>query len=185
MTYTIYRASNLKTGKVYIGLTSNSVGHRWAQHIYNARGGQSYYLYRAMRKYGLESFLVEAIEEVGTWEEANIAESRWIAIYASLAPKGYNLTAGGDAPGRSPETSKRMGQRQRERFSDPAQREATSKATREAMKEPATQAKLRAPKPTSIESNRKRWLDPEFRARVSRTISIAQLKRYAKARGRL
>ena len=50
----------------------------------------------AIRKYGLENFTIEVIEECETLEQLNEREMFWIAYFNSKAPNGYNLTNGGE-----------------------------------------------------------------------------------------
>ena len=60
----IYKITNIKNGKAYIGLTTKSVFSRWKAHISNAFVKNiQYYLYKAMRKNGLDSFKVETVYE--------------------------------------------------------------------------------------------------------------------------
>jgi hypothetical protein len=60
---------------------------RWYQHQKNAEYGHETYLYRAMRKYGVESFVIEYLSE-GLDEEE-------IILIDQLKPE-YNMTRGGD-----------------------------------------------------------------------------------------
>ena len=62
----IYKITNTITKKVYIGL-SNDIEQRWKTHKkrYKIESDKEYekYLYRSFRKYGLEAFTFEVIEE--------------------------------------------------------------------------------------------------------------------------
>ena len=56
-------------GKVYIGRTDRSVEQRWKEHMANS----TYYdtiLYRAIRKYGIDNFYIETLEQNLSHEEA-------------------------------------------------------------------------------------------------------------------
>lgn len=55
----------------------------------------NYPLYRAIRKYGLQNFLFDVVEECSL-NELNEKEIYWISFYDSFY-NGYNLTFGGDA----------------------------------------------------------------------------------------
>lgn len=91
----IYKISNSINSKVYIGLTTNPIEHRFYQHKYLAGRGVNRALYCAMRKYGIDNFYVEQIEEC----DNSILKQReryWIAYYNSYM-NGYNMTVGGDA----------------------------------------------------------------------------------------
>lgn len=96
----IYKIENLKNNLVYIGQSVN-IKKRWAKHLSTSQNSndKSYNnpLYRAIRKYGLENFSFEIIEECSI-NELNEKEKYWIAYYNSFF-KGYNLTLGGDGSG--------------------------------------------------------------------------------------
>ena len=96
----IYKIVNLINGKVYIGQSQN-ISQRWIAHRsrpFNTNCAQyDCPLYRAIRKYGLENFSFEVLEETDK-EQLNEKEIFWIAEFNSNNPnKGYNLTSGGDA----------------------------------------------------------------------------------------
>lgn len=85
----IYKITNKVNQKIYIGKTTKSAEERFQKHIYNSKGGKTH-LYRAMRKYGVENFIIEEIEQC----DSNIddRECYWIS---KLNPH-YNMTKGGD-----------------------------------------------------------------------------------------
>ena len=60
MTYLIiYKIKNNINGKVYIGLTTCSLEYRWGKHLTEGRNEKNKkHLYKSMRKYGLENFLL-------------------------------------------------------------------------------------------------------------------------------
>ena len=96
----IYKIENLINGKVYIG-QSRDIKIRWRAHKDFAfkqykNDGQRYYLhlYNAIRKYGLENFSFEVIEETSA-DKLNEREIYWIKYYNSYE-NGYNNTRGGD-----------------------------------------------------------------------------------------
>ena len=88
MSSIIYQITNLVNNKTYIGKTSKTAEQRFARHCYNSKT-QDTYLYKAMRKYGIENFIIEVLEETDT---PNEREMFWIE---SLSPN-YNMTKGGD-----------------------------------------------------------------------------------------
>lgn len=92
---TIYKITNSFNNKVYIGQTRQTLLQRWYEHLWNARNGKDYYLYRAMRKYGMKNFTIEKIEECPN-EELNQKEIDYIKKYNSYIPNGYNSTKGGE-----------------------------------------------------------------------------------------
>lgn len=88
----IYKITNKINNKIYIGQSQN-IFSRWAEHRYEAKTNMKP-LYKAMRKYGIENFIFEIIEECEI-EKLNDREVYWIKYYDSYN-KGYNLTPGGD-----------------------------------------------------------------------------------------
>lgn len=92
---TIYKITNTKTGKVYIGKTTKSLNDRLQGHINNADKGNNFKLSLAIRKYGKENFIIEPIDFAETREELNEKEIHYIGEYNSLED-GYNMTMGGE-----------------------------------------------------------------------------------------
>lgn len=93
----IYKISSTVTDKVYIGLTTTSVHSRWQGHMYTLNTGDKKPLYNAMRKYGVDTFSVECIDSSATSiNELKDLEKMYIKKYDCRAPKGYNLTDGGE-----------------------------------------------------------------------------------------
>ena len=94
----IYKIINDINQKVYIGKTYHSIEERWREHCkdYLKEHCEKRPLYAAMKKYGLEHFHIEQVEEV----DINITnledrERYWIEYYGSFK-YGYNATLGGD-----------------------------------------------------------------------------------------
>ena len=88
----IYQIINIITSDFYIG-KSNNPKDRFYKHKYNAKNNKSQaFLYRAMRKYGVDNFSFTILEEVENQENINCREVYWIE---KLSPK-YNMTKGGD-----------------------------------------------------------------------------------------
>lgn len=92
----IYKISNNINHKVYIGKTSQSIERRFREHCRDSQKdrNQSRPLYRAINKYGKDSFWVSLIEECPE-ENACDRERYWIKYYDSYK-NGYNATMGGD-----------------------------------------------------------------------------------------
>lgn len=88
----IYRIRNTKTGHRYIGKTVWKIVERFSRHKTVARSNGQTHLYRAMRKYGFENFLIELVEECGNMDELNMRE---IWHIENEKPE-YNMTDGGD-----------------------------------------------------------------------------------------
>lgn len=96
----IYCITNLINGKRYIG-QSIRIENRWEEHKRNAfdlsREEYNKPFYQAIRKYGLDNFKFEILEECKV-EELDEKEKYWIKYYQTFPPdldKGYNLTPGG------------------------------------------------------------------------------------------
>lgn len=94
----IYKVTCLVNNKIYIGLTNVTVESRWRDHVYAAYNPSSpehdFKFHRAIRKYGVENFNIETIENICA-EELPERERYWIAYYDSYS-YGYNSTLGGD-----------------------------------------------------------------------------------------
>lgn len=94
----IYKITNLINNKCYIGQSVN-IKERWKNHRTASHNpndeGYDYPLYRAIRKYGLENFSFEVLEECKT-EELNNKEKYYIDFYNSYKD-GYNQTPGGQS----------------------------------------------------------------------------------------
>lgn len=83
------------SGKVYIGITRESLAQRVRRHIANARAGKPFALSAAIRKHGEGSFSVEVLG-AGSWEELKDIEIAEIARCNALGCGGYNMTGGGE-----------------------------------------------------------------------------------------
>lgn len=117
----IYKIINLSNNKIYIGQAVSHIlnhkkyrpyGHegRFRCHIseaFSTKKNQSHYLNNAIRKYGVEDFVVELIEccEI---KDANEREMHYIKTLNSLYPNGYNLKNGGSVFTHSDESKKRL-----------------------------------------------------------------------------
>lgn len=85
----IYKITNTINKKFYIGKTTLTIEKRFKKHYYNHKDGQTH-LYRAMRKHGFNSFIIEEIES--NVKHLDEAEEKHIL---DLKPH-YNMTCGGD-----------------------------------------------------------------------------------------
>ena len=95
----IYKITNKIDGKCYIGQTIKNAEERWREHQAHAFGTHpndvNKTLYKAIRKYGLENFTFEVLQDnIETYEQLDKAEIYWIDFYNSFI-KGYNETFGG------------------------------------------------------------------------------------------
>lgn len=96
----IYKITNLINNKIYIGETIRSVNVRWNEHksvCMNEKGhGYNYHIHASMRKYGIENFSIETIEECED-EERFARETYYILLYNSNdREKGYNYIIEGE-----------------------------------------------------------------------------------------
>ena len=93
MSIGIYKYQNKINGHIYIGQSTN-IERRCQQHIYDAnnpeRRGTG--LEIAIRKYGIENFTFEIVEQCGI-EQLDERERYWINYYDSFE-NGYNQTPG-------------------------------------------------------------------------------------------
>ena len=88
----IYKIQNLINGKVYIGQIIN-IERRFHQHKYD--DSQNSVIHRTIKKYGIENFSFEVIEECN-YKDLDEREIFWIKYYnSSNKNNGYNLTLGG------------------------------------------------------------------------------------------
>lgn len=98
MSIGIYKIENLINHHKYIG-QSRRIEQRWKNEQTDAFNPNShsydYPLQRAIRKYGIENFSFEIIEDCQV-NELDDKERKWIAFYDSYK-EGYNQTLGGQA----------------------------------------------------------------------------------------
>lgn len=109
----IYKITNTVNGKVYVGQTVQTLERRWALHKHQAKH-RNRPLYRSIRKYGIQHFVVELLEELSPGSSQQILDEKerfWIAHLNAMVPSGYNLTSGGDGKSfLSEETKARISQ---------------------------------------------------------------------------
>ena len=93
----IYKIQNLINGKIYIG-QSVDIDYRFRNHKSESFNPKSNAydtaIHRAIRKYGVENFLFDIVEEC-CQDELREREIYWINYYGSFG-NGYNLTTGGE-----------------------------------------------------------------------------------------
>ena len=93
----IYKITNKINGNAYVGLSIN-IEKRWKDHIDRSQNenDKEYdkVLYHAFRKYGIDNFQFEILEECKP-EELKDKEIYWIQYYNTFK-HGYNATPGGD-----------------------------------------------------------------------------------------
>lgn len=85
--YTIYKITDIKTGKIYVGQTKHSLHDRLSAHASSKNSP----LYIPIRKYGMDNFKIEPIDSADSLDQALNKESYWIQRYNCLDPDiGYN-----------------------------------------------------------------------------------------------
>jgi group I intron endonuclease len=108
----IYKVTNLVNNKVYIGQTSRGFEVRKKEHLRHIN--DSIYFHSALKKYGVDNFIWEVIDDALTQDELNCKEIKWIEYYNSFGKNGYNLTKGGDTSSgykHSDETKKKISEK--------------------------------------------------------------------------
>lgn len=98
----IYKVTNMVNNKIYIG-KSKDIQRRWREHHtepFNVNcNAYDVIFYRAIRKYGVDNFKFEVIEEC-LEEDLNEREKYWIQFYNTYInnnnSNGYNMTRGGE-----------------------------------------------------------------------------------------
>ena len=90
LSYNVYKILNKVTGKSYVGYTRHSPEHRLKVHINNCLNGKDTYLYRSMRKHGIDNFSTCLMASFDTKEKALKYEAQLIEVFGD-----YNETAGG------------------------------------------------------------------------------------------
>ena len=90
--YTVYKHTNKRNGKVYIGITRQEVNRRWQ----NGTGYTGTYFGNAIAKYGWDGFKHEVLFSGLSKEDACKMEIRLISEFQSSdRAKGYNISDGG------------------------------------------------------------------------------------------
>lgn len=117
----IYKIENKINGKVYIGQTVKKVDQRISEHLQN-----NSIIGNALRKYGLQSFVITIIDIATTKEVLDEKEIYWIKTLNCKIPNGYNLTDGGRGI-----VGYTLTEEVRKKMSESAKNKIVSKETRE------------------------------------------------------
>lgn len=89
----IYKITNTKNGKVYIG-QSVQPEIRWSNHRNCRSGGKENKLYRAIEKYGVEAFTFTIIQWCLNKHDADAVE-KFLIETLNTRHAGYNIATGG------------------------------------------------------------------------------------------
>ena len=94
----IYCITNLVNNKRYVGKTTTSVQERFKEHCRDSKKERCKKrpLYDAIRKYGIENFIIEELEQIENDDLLSDKEIYWIKELETYGSKGYNATKGGD-----------------------------------------------------------------------------------------
>lgn len=88
----VYITTNHVNGKQYIGQRKYDKQGKWKEYL-----GSGVVLSKAIKKYGLENFSKEIIENCETKEELNAREKFWINYFNAVdSDNFYNIAKGGD-----------------------------------------------------------------------------------------
>lgn len=95
MSYRVYLITNLINDKKYVGITHNTIEHRFEEHLQKSRcKNGTWILHRALRKYGQENFKIELLEDNIDKQQIGDKETYYINLYDTYN-NGYNMTLGG------------------------------------------------------------------------------------------
>lgn len=103
----IYKITNIKNKKIYIGQTIEPPLARWENHKYHLKTNTHHnvHLQRAWKKYGDDSFQFEIICEANSKEELNKLEENWIK---QVSKNSYNIRPGGSKSHHTNETRRKV-----------------------------------------------------------------------------
>ena len=141
--YFVYKHTS-PSGKVYIGITSQTPSARW-------RGGLGYrhndYFFKAIVKYGWDNFKHEILFDNLTRQQACAAEIELIEAFNTTDERfGYNLTTGGEGcPGAEKTEDFRRGQSEKVKalWADPEYRAHMSRIHQKHVHSPEQRRKMR------------------------------------------
>jgi group I intron endonuclease len=92
----LYRATNTKTGRCYIGVTSQTFRKRLNEHRSKARYNSRLPLYAAVQRDGWDAFKWDVLAHVDDRELLLLAEKEAVDKFGSHVSRGgYNATVGG------------------------------------------------------------------------------------------
>jgi group I intron endonuclease len=98
----VYCATNIISGKKYIGQTTSTLGIRKANHL---SGRTNKHLARSIAKYGVDNFEWDVICEADSREDLDFWESHYISKFETTnRDKGYNIKSGGAGSKHSEDT---------------------------------------------------------------------------------
>jgi hypothetical protein len=98
---TLYRWTNRINGKVYIGITTETLEERVRRHLKTVADGDypPQGLHAAIEEFGLDNFDIDVLGTYEDVEELANEEIRQIEAHECLVPNGYNIDTGGKGVG--------------------------------------------------------------------------------------
>lgn len=105
----IYKITNKRDGKAFIGKTTSTLERRFYNHKRNlldlakkegkfSKGSIHGPLYKEMLKEGIDNFTAEKICDAFTFEELNSLEGYYVQKLDTMSPNGYNTRIGAKIP---------------------------------------------------------------------------------------
>lgn len=92
--YSVYKIVNLVNNKTYIGMTSTNILTRFGRHWFQAKQKKGFAIHNAMSKHGIKNFIIGALEEFESKEEARQFEIEMIS--KTKGSNSYNIKDGGE-----------------------------------------------------------------------------------------
>lgn len=153
------------TGKCYVGATKHTAEVRFKGHyrdaIINGCGG---YLYSAMRSHGFENFGVETLI-VGSQKYVFDLEDKFINLFGTRSPTGYNAVRGGRHTGDPVAAVRyRMGASNRGKSVHPNASAALKKRHADGKGTPEYQA-------SQSRASQAAWVKPEHRVKMRKVLA--------------
>lgn len=164
----IYLVTCAATGLRYVGQASRTAYARWGWTVSAALAGRHDHLllHRAIREHGPHYFTVEVIAACKSKADAGALEAELIKQHNTLAPHGYNMTAGPGQLGTKLTDAQRKvrSAHSQAQWADPEQR---AKMT----------ASLRATGPARGKKIAAAFAEPNLRASLIAQLNVARGKR--------
>ena len=108
----IYKFTHKETNRVYIGQTLDAKQRYYDHACASKYSPRTYHFHNALKKYGIDAFDYEVIDEAETLEELNILEEHYIEKYDAIKT-GFNIREGGGNRRHHPDSIKRMSEAQK------------------------------------------------------------------------
>jgi group I intron endonuclease len=104
----IYKFTHIETSRCYIGQTIQDPNRRRLEHISDSRHTpREYHFHNALRKYGIDAFTFEVIDQATSLDELNLLEGKYVEQFDSIS-NGFNIRQPGGNKLHSEESKERM-----------------------------------------------------------------------------